>query len=223
MLKAISRNIELFVCLRSINHNSSLQSFHSSTIKSIPRAGGANENQPEINFTSLVPSPNVKAKSQKNGDQRGKFSRFDSKKSQPKRATNLFRITNLGNNTTRIFRGVPDDQNDSKNFAFKGKSTNLPDELDDEDPEKFVQYEEELDMFVRDENKYHEKIIDEDIVQRRRMKMAIIKKKIAKIEGEKYRNTNLLTWDAKEQIKYLNLNYPGSLIVKFFSKINVKI
>ena len=40
------------------------------------------------------------------------------------------------------------------------------------------------------------------------MKLAIIDKKIKRLEGVKHTYFNLLTWDAKEQIKHLHLNDP---------------
>lgn len=40
------------------------------------------------------------------------------------------------------------------------------------------------------------------------MKLAIIAKKMKRLEGQKHTYFNLLTWDAKEQIKHLHLNDP---------------
>lgn len=39
-------------------------------------------------------------------------------------------------------------------------------------------------------------------------KLGIIKKKMKRLNGEKHTYFNLLTWDAKEQIKYLHLQDP---------------
>lgn len=44
--------------------------------------------------------------------------------------------------------------------------------------------------------------------KRKSIKLAIIAKKMKRLEGEKHTYFNLLTWDAKEQIKHLHLNDP---------------
>jgi hypothetical protein len=223
MFRAILKNSELGVHLKNSIQNAS---FYTSLKFNLPGGGGGDSSVGKHAPTTknLVPSSIVRSQNhQRNGGGSKQHRNKDySKKKGPNASANLFRITNVGNNTSRIFRGVPEDRNDAKNFAFKGKTRDLADELDDEDPEKLLQYEEELDMYARDEGKFHSKVIDEDIARRRRMKMAIIKKKVGKIEGEKYRNTNLLTWDAKEQIKYLNLTYPSRSVLDYFGQARLK-
>ena len=143
-------------------------------------------------------------------------------KNKPK--TNQYmRIDDLVNNHSRTFRGVDldldADCDEGKKSSFKGRSNEF--DLTDQDPEEFVKYEEELDAYGQNPDLYHAKIIEGDVKKRRQIKLAIIKKKVNKIEGFRYRNTNLLTWDAKEQIKYLNMTYPGNLNLfrKFFDFI----
>lgn len=100
-----------------------------------------------------------------------------------------------------------------KQFALKGKSEEVMQELDLQDPQDLMNGEndEDLNLYARSKDAYHKKVIDEDMAQRRRVKMAIVSKKIAKLEGRQPKSINLLTWDAKEQIKHLNLNYPGKI------------
>lgn len=101
---------------------------------------------------------------------------------------------------------------DEKNFILKGKSESFApeDDLDNTDPQELINAEndEDLNLYARDKKAYHRKIVDEDIRARNRVKLAIIKKKLDKLEGRAVSGMNLLTWDAKEQIKHLNLNYP---------------
>lgn len=94
-------------------------------------------------------------------------------------------------------------------FIFKGKS----DQFAHIDPESLNKLDENLELYSRNEQLYHEKVVDEDMSQRRRLKLAIVRKKMKKLEGgelDQERPFNLLTWDAKEQIKHLNLNNPGN-------------
>jgi hypothetical protein len=96
-----------------------------------------------------------------------------------------------------------------KRFMLKGRAEMYAgDELDNQDPRELFESEEILDLYSKDENLYHNKIVDEDIKRRYRTKIAIIKKRMAKLYGQDEKMFNLLTWDAKEQIKYLNLNEP---------------
>lgn len=101
--------------------------------------------------------------------------------------------------------------NAEKQFALKGKADELAEELDMQDPQDLMNAEndEDLNLYARSKDAYHKKVIDEDVARRKRIKMAIVSKKIAKLEGRQPKSINLLTWDAKEQIKQLNLNYPG--------------
>lgn len=109
----------------------------------------------------------------------------------------------------RKFRTVlPDLKEEGDKFVYKRGSQRLIDSLEEDDEKKLFNMDEDLGLYTKNENFFHQKVIDEDVKRRKKIKMGIIKKKIAKIEGEKYRNTGLLTWDAKEQIKYLNLNEP---------------
>jgi hypothetical protein len=115
----------------------------------------------------------------------------------------------------RKFRNInfPKEYEEDKKFIFKGKSNILAKKLSSEgvDPEEFIKYEKQLDIYARNQSDYHEKQIQDDIRKRRRVKLAIIKKKMNQMENgpDANRNlNNLLTWDAKEQIKYLNLNEP---------------
>jgi hypothetical protein len=136
-------------------------------------------------------------------------SRHKDERSQ-KKTESFLRIVNINDGRAgglRRYRFQPrvDDDDDKKKFMFKGKS----DEYNDVDLESLDKLEQDLDLYARGEHLYHEKHIRDDIQMRRRVKMAILKKKIAKIEGQETFNFNLLTWDAKEQIKHLNLNEPG--------------
>jgi hypothetical protein len=92
-----------------------------------------------------------------------------------------------------------------------GKSDNLEYKLIEENEKVKIKYDpdKDLDMFSRNENDFYENIINEDIKERKRIKNKIIFKKINKLEGNLHKNFNLLTWEAKEQIKHLNLNNPG--------------
>lgn len=107
-----------------------------------------------------------------------------------------------------------------KQFALKGKAEDLAEELDMHDPQDLMNAEndEDLNLYARSKDAFHKKVIDEDVARRKRIKMAIVSKKIAKLEGRQQKSMNLLTWDAKEQIKHLNLNYPG---FKFKSKFKL--
>ena len=106
-------------------------------------------------------------------------------------------------------------RNNGNGFIFGGKSdSSMGENAEDndnenDDPESMLKLDEDLDLFIQDPELYHRKQIDDDIYKRKQMKKAIIKKKILKLEGRHETNFNLLTWDAKEQIKYLNLNEPG--------------
>jgi len=125
-----------------------------------------------------------------------------------------------GSNSFKKFRLPKETLNQSlsrekrQNFIFGVKSDSLLGENaenneNDDDPESMLKHDEDLDAFIQDPEVYHRKQIDDDIYKRKQMKKAIIKKKILKLEGRHEANFNLLTWDAKEQIKYLNLNEPG--------------
>ena len=105
-------------------------------------------------------------------------------------------------------------KNDGKKFIFNGKSDNLAETIDNKDPESLLDHDEDLDLYASNEKLYHQKQIDEDIHKQRKIKISIINKKMKKLEGENQLNFNLVTWDAKEQIKYLHLNEPGKN--KFF-------
>jgi hypothetical protein len=118
----------------------------------------------------------------------------------------IIRISNLNSRggAYRKFRVSPTALEESEDFeATRGISERV-------DLESFEKFNEDLDLYSKSEEAYHTKIIDEDIRERRRTKTAIIMKKIAKLEGRgEERDFNLLTWDAKEQIKHLHLNDPG--------------
>ena len=106
-------------------------------------------------------------------------------------------------------------KNYEKNFIFKGKSNEYIEKLnDDQDLNEKPEFEEDLELYSTNKNLYHKKVIDEDIRQRKSFKYGIVKKKMKILEeGKGHTYMNLLSWDAKEQIKHLNLNDPG----KFFS------
>ena len=55
------------------------------------------------------------------------------------------------------------------------------------------------------------------------MRLGIIHKKLNRLEGEKHTHFNLLTWDAKEQIKYLHLNDPEMWTIEKLSDSYPKI
>lgn len=103
---------------------------------------------------------------------------------------------------------------EEKKLIFKGKSLHLSNELNNEDPEELVKYNEDLDLYAMNENLYHKKILDEDIKNQKKVKLAIVRKKINKLENLEEKNFNLLTWDAKEQIKHLHMNDPSKLKTK---------
>ena len=100
-----------------------------------------------------------------------------------------------------------------KNFIMRGRSQEFEKDLDNEDPHLTMNEEadnnEDLNIYARDKDAYHEKVIEEDRMKRRSAKFVIIKKKMEKLDGLKVQHPNLLTWDAKEQIKHLHLNHPG--------------
>ena len=117
-------------------------------------------------------------------------------------------------NNTKISNNRRSD-NYEKNFIYRGKSNHIDRNIalqDEEDfnPEKEFELEEDLNLFSRNKNLYHKKVIEEDIKQRKRVKLGIIMKRMKKLEGNQHKYINLLTWDAKEQIKYLHLNDPGT-------------
>ena len=95
-----------------------------------------------------------------------------------------------------------------KHLAYDDELTS---KFDHEDLESSLKEDKNLDLFIENPNFYHRKQIEEDIHQRKLNKRAIIRKKLLKIEGRQVINFNLLTWDAKEQIKYLHLNEPGKI------------
>ncbi|CAF0752606.1 unnamed protein product [Brachionus calyciflorus] len=98
--------------------------------------------------------------------------------------------------------------NEEKKFINKGKSSRIADELSNRDPESLIKDSEDLDLYVKNEDLYHRKIVEEDIKKNKRIKLGIVKKRIDKIENRDEKNFNLLTWDAKEQIKHLHINDP---------------
>lgn len=101
--------------------------------------------------------------------------------------------------------------NYEKNFIFRGKSNQYDKGLDeDENPEDELKLGQELDLYSKSKGLFHKKVIADDVNQRQRVKRGIIMKRMNTLEGNKYKYLNLLTWDAKEQIKYLHLNEPGS-------------
>lgn len=100
--------------------------------------------------------------------------------------------------------------NYEKKFVYGGRSDRIPDELDNQEPESFLKNE-DLDLYAMNEELYHRKVVDEDMKKRRRIKFAIINKKIRQLEGRQEPDFNLLTWDAKEQIKHIHLKEPGKI------------
>jgi hypothetical protein len=100
-------------------------------------------------------------------------------------------------------------ENNEKKFAFKGKSQYLANDWANEDPEQLLEVDKDLELYSRSKKLYREKVIAEDERKRKSIKLGIIKKKMDKLNGTREPNFNLLTWDAKEQIKYLHLNEPG--------------
>ena len=131
----------------------------------------------------------------------------------PKNENNSFRIKSLNDGRggmTKQFKFKP--PQDNKKFLIKGSSDaymhGLRESEAEIDPEKYFEVEEDLDVYSQNQHLYHKKIIDEDIRKRSSIKLAIINKKMRKLEGEKHSYFNLLTWDAKEQIKYLHLQDP---------------
>ena len=121
---------------------------------------------------------------------------------------NFIRISSMNSRggAYRKFRVGPSeiDKNDDYEAYRKGLS-------DFVDPDELHQSEKDLDLYSTSEQAYHSHVIQEDMRSRRRDKIAIIKKKVAKLEGHEEENLNLLTWDAKEQIKHLNIIDPGRL------------
>ena len=116
--------------------------------------------------------------------------------------------------------------NYEKKFIYRGKSNQFIEKfVDEENLAEKPELEKDLELFSKNENLYHKQVIDEDIKQRKRIKYGIIKKKMSTLEGNKHKYFNLLSWDAKEQIKYLNLNDPGNFLSfrknKFQKKIKI--
>ena len=105
-----------------------------------------------------------------------------------------------------------------KKFIFKGKSDQFITSFDEDNLEEISELDQDLELFSKNKRLYHQKVIDEDIKQRKRIKYGIIRKKMNILHGNKYTYFNLLTWDAKEQIKYLHLNEPGKLSIEFLPK-----
>lgn len=121
-------------------------------------------------------------------------------------------LTIASSNKTKKFKLPLNLVNEEKKFILKGKSSDLASKIDlDVDPESLVKNEEDLHLYSMDEKLYHKKIVDEDIKKKKKAKFNIIKKKIDKLEGLDEKNVNLLTWDAKEQIKHLNMTDPGKI------------
>jgi hypothetical protein len=106
-----------------------------------------------------------------------------------------------------------------KKFIYKGKSDQFITSFNEDNLEEISELDQDLELFSKNKRLYHQKVIDEDIKQRKRIKYGIIKKKMNILHGNKYTYFNLLTWDAKEQIKYLHLNEPGKLSV--FTKLQI--
>jgi len=100
-----------------------------------------------------------------------------------------------------------------KNFIFGGKSQYLANDWQNGDPEKLLEVDKDLELYSRSKKLYREKIIEEDERKRKSIKLGIIKKKMDKLNGTREANFNLLTWDAKEQIKYLHINEPGIILL----------
>lgn len=131
------------------------------------------------------------------------------------RSDNIIRISSMNSQggAYRKFRvAAPATTTTRGEDKFEEYRKGLSDTIDPEDLEK---QDEDLELYSRSEQAYHTHVIEEDMRARRRAKTAIIKKKISKIEGsgdehDMKVNPNLLTWDAKEQIKHLNNIDPGS-------------
>lgn len=132
---------------------------------------------------------------------------------------NLLAITSLNNGKKfKKFKLPLSFLKEEEKFIFKGKSSNLAKDIENNDPEALLRNEEDLDLYAMNENLYHKKIVDEDIRNKKKVKLGIIKKKINKIEGLEEKHVNLLTWDAKEQIKYLHMTDPGNISFSNFLK-----
>ncbi|RMZ94524.1 neugrin -like protein, partial [Brachionus plicatilis] len=121
---------------------------------------------------------------------------------------NTLTVANLSGAKLRKFKLPLNLVNEEKKFILKGKSSHLTNNIGDDDPEALLKNEEDLDLYSMNENLYHTKIVDEDIRNKKRVKFGIIKKRIDKLEGLDEKYVNLLTWDAKEQIKHLHLSDP---------------
>lgn len=139
-----------------------------------------------------------------------KESRSQNKNNQ----SNFIRISSLNSRggAYRKFRVAPtEDLNDESDADFD--QLNRKGVSDLVDPEELDQRQRDLELYSVSEQAYHSHVIDEDMRARRRAKIAIIKKKIQKLENPEQEVTlNLLTWDAKEQIKHLNSLDPGDYI-----------
>jgi hypothetical protein len=134
----------------------------------------------------------------------------------PSSGSNSFKKFRLPKETLNETLSKEKRRSNGNGFIFGGRSDSLiggekntEGNDNDDDPESMLKHDEDLDLFIQDPELYHRKQIDDDINKRKQMKRAIIKKKLLKLEGRQETNFNLLTWDAKEQIKYLNLNEPG--------------
>ena len=101
--------------------------------------------------------------------------------------------------------------NYQKNFMMRGKSEELMTgkEINEDLDESINKMDDNIELYSMNPKVYHDKAVYDDISNRKRIKFAIIRKRINKIEGKTRPSLNLLTWDAKEQIKHLNLNDPG--------------
>ena len=112
-------------------------------------------------------------------------------------------------------RGSANDRaSDERGFAFGGRSAEFAsDGTADEqcrDPEDLLAYDRALDQFATNKKAYDAKAESDDERQRRRVRLAIQRKRIAKLEQrQEPQQPNLLTWDAKEQIKHLHLQDPS--------------
>ena len=124
----------------------------------------------------------------------------------------ILKKDNFGEKRFKNGRMINREKSYEKNFIFKGRSAEHISGVDlsvDID-EKLNKLDDDIELYAANENLYHDKVVYEDISERRRKKLAIVNKKIAKLEGRKEPVFNLLTWDAKEQIKHLHLNDPGN-------------
>ena len=135
---------------------------------------------------------------------------FNKKDNKTQNNDNSIFIQNLnaGGKLRRFRNFLPDMKEEDHKFEYKVRSERLIDSLEEDDEENLLKTDEDLALYTKNEGLYHSKIVDEDVRKRKSIKMGIVKKKLKKIEGERYRNTNLLTWDAKEQIKHLSINEP---------------